>query len=84
LFFWQTSQEVEDKIQKGETTVASRQGTDQAAVHSMRVDVWSGMFLSNVVMFFIIAACGGNSFSSWYNQHPNFGPSRRSPATNRR
>lgn len=25
----------------------------------MRLDVWSGMFLSNVVMFFIIAACGG-------------------------
>lgn len=62
LFFWQTSQEVEDKILKGETTVASRQGTDQAAVHSMRVDVWSGMFLSNVVMFFIIAACGAILF----------------------
>ncbi len=62
LFFWQTSQEVEDKILKGETTVASRQGTDQAAIHSMRVDVWSGMFLSNVVMFFIIAACGAILF----------------------
>ena len=62
LFFWQTSQEVEDKILKGETTVASRQGTDQAAVHSMRVDVWSGMFLSNVVMFFIIAASGAILF----------------------
>ena len=24
----------------------------------MRIDVWSGMFLSNLVMFFIIAACG--------------------------
>jgi NRAMP (natural resistance-associated macrophage protein)-like metal ion transporter len=62
LFFWQTSQEVEDKILKGETTMASRQGTDQAAVHSMRVDVWSGMFLSNVVMFFIIAASGAILF----------------------
>jgi NRAMP (natural resistance-associated macrophage protein)-like metal ion transporter len=62
LFFWQTSQEVEDKILKGETTMASRQGTDQAAIHSMRVDVWSGMFLSNVVMFFIIAACGAILF----------------------
>ena len=28
----------------------------------MRIDVWSGMFLSNVVMFFIIAACGGILF----------------------
>jgi Mn2+/Fe2+ NRAMP family transporter len=25
----------------------------------MRIDVWSGMFLSQLVMFFIIAACGG-------------------------
>jgi Mn2+/Fe2+ NRAMP family transporter len=25
----------------------------------MRVDVWTGMFLSNLVMFFIIAAAGG-------------------------
>ena len=62
LFFWQTSQEVENQILEGKTTVASRQGADQAAVHSMRVDVWSGMFLSNVVMFFIIAASGAILF----------------------
>ena len=29
----------------------------------MRVDVWSGMFISNLVMFFIIAACGSILFS---------------------
>jgi Mn2+/Fe2+ NRAMP family transporter len=29
----------------------------------MRIDVWSGMFLSNIVMFFIIAACGGVLFT---------------------
>jgi Mn2+/Fe2+ NRAMP family transporter len=28
----------------------------------MRTDVWSGMFLSNIVMFFIIAACGATLF----------------------
>ena len=28
----------------------------------MRLDVWSGMFLSNLVMFFIIAACGAVLF----------------------
>ena len=28
----------------------------------MRIDVWSGMFLSNVVMFFIIAACASVLF----------------------
>lgn len=59
LFFWQTSQEVEDEIVQGKTTIAMRQGTDKQSVKSMRVDVWSGMFLSNLVMFFIVAACGG-------------------------
>jgi Mn2+/Fe2+ NRAMP family transporter len=28
----------------------------------MRIDVWSGMFLSNIVMFFIISACGAILF----------------------
>ena len=62
LFFWQTAQEVEDEIVQGKTTIAMRQGTDKLSVKNMRVDVWSGMFLSNVVMFFIVAACGGILF----------------------
>lgn len=63
LFFWQTSQEVEEQISGGNTTLASRQGTDPKAIRKMRVDVWSGMFLSNMVMFFIIAVCGATLFS---------------------
>ncbi len=58
LFFWQTSQEVEDQVAAGKTSIASREGTTKKAVAEMRTDVWSGMLLSNVVMFFIIAACG--------------------------
>lgn len=63
LFFWQTSQEVENKIMDGETSIASRKGASPHQIKSMRVDVWSGMFLSNVVMFFIIAACGALLFT---------------------
>lgn len=62
LFFWQTSQEVEEQILQGKTTVHERRHTEAADVKSMRIDVWSGMLLSNVVMFFIIAACGGILF----------------------
>ncbi len=59
LFFWQTSQEVEEQILQGKTTLRQRRvATSRADVRSMRIDVWSGMFLSNLVMFFIIAACG--------------------------
>ncbi|HVV25926.1 MAG TPA: divalent metal cation transporter [Candidatus Saccharimonadales bacterium] len=62
LFFWQTSQEIEDQIAVGKTTVALRRGTDKPTIKKMRIDVWSGMLLSNVVMFFIIAACGAVLF----------------------
>lgn len=65
LFFWQTSQEVEEQILLGKTTVHQRRGyTDPKDIKSMRIDVWSGMFLSNIVMFFIIAACGGVLFTN--------------------
>ncbi len=63
LFFWQTSQEVEEQIAAGQTTVLSRQGAQPKEIKKMRIDVWSGMFLSNIVMFFIIAACGSVLFS---------------------
>lgn len=62
LFFWQTSQEVEGQILQGKLTVHDRRPTDKAEVTRMRFDVWSGMFLSNMVMFFIIAAAGGILF----------------------
>lgn len=64
LFFWQTSQEVEEQIADGRTTLASRQGATDDEIKRMRTDVWSGMFLSNVVMFFIIAACAAVLFSN--------------------
>ena len=57
LFFWQASQEVEEEVQKGRTTAQLRKGTTKKELREMRIDVWSGMFLSNIAMFFIIAAC---------------------------
>lgn len=64
LFFWQTSQEVEEQILQGKTTLHERRTATAAEdVKSMRIDVWSGMFLSNLVMFFIIAVCGGLLFT---------------------
>lgn len=59
LFFWQTSQEVEEEILEGKTTVKLRKNNcNDEQISEMRIDVWSGMLLSNVVMFFIIAANG--------------------------
>lgn len=59
LFFWQTSQEVEEAIADGEKSVESRvEAVSDENITDMRIDIWSGMFLSNLAMFFIIAACG--------------------------
>jgi len=58
LFFWQTSQEVEEAESLGETSIKSRkESVNNEVIKNMRVDVWSGMFLSNLAMFFIITAC---------------------------
>jgi NRAMP (natural resistance-associated macrophage protein)-like metal ion transporter len=62
LFFWQSSQEIEDEISHGKTTLEERKDIDAKQVHGMRTDIWSGMFFSNLVMFFIIAACGAILF----------------------
>jgi NRAMP (natural resistance-associated macrophage protein)-like metal ion transporter len=64
LFFWQTSQEVEEQILGGNVSIAERkQNMNAEHLKSMRIDVWSGMLLSNIVMFFIIAACAAVLFS---------------------
>jgi len=64
LFFWQTSQEVEEQILEGKTSLKLRQEeTTDLEIKNMRADVWSGMLLSNIVMFFIIAACGATLFA---------------------
>lgn len=62
LFFWETSQEVEEKISAGKTTLAQRQEINHQEIKKMRLDVWMGMLLSNLVMFFIIAVAAGTLF----------------------
>lgn len=63
LFFWQTSQEVEEEILAGKTNLQMRQETSDNQIKRMRIDVWSGMFLSNIVMFFIILTTAATLFS---------------------
>jgi NRAMP (natural resistance-associated macrophage protein)-like metal ion transporter len=64
LFFWQTSQEVEEDILRGETSVAARRAeASPEALSRMRIDVWSGMAFSNLITFFIFAACAGTLYA---------------------
>jgi len=54
LFFWQASQEVEEERKKGRHTMEEREGATDEELRSSRTDVITGMFFSNLVMYFII------------------------------
>src|SRR5213594_1852227 len=56
LFFWQASQEVEEEKARGRRTAAQRRGATPHELADARLDVNTGMFFSNVVMYFIILA----------------------------
>jgi NRAMP (natural resistance-associated macrophage protein)-like metal ion transporter len=53
LFFWQASQEVEEERAMGRT-LAQRRGATVEELRGLRVDVITGMFASNFIMYFII------------------------------
>jgi len=54
LFFWQASQEVEEERKEGEMTVEARRGASDAELRKSRTDTITGMFFSNLIMYFII------------------------------
>ncbi len=65
LFFWQTSQEVEEEIDRGARSIRARiLAVSDRSLSAMRIDVWIGMFFSNIVMFFIILATAVTLFRS--------------------
>lgn len=54
-FFWQANQEVDEQIDEGLKTPRSRVGMSAGDLKWMRADVVSGMLVSQVVCWFIIA-----------------------------
>jgi len=54
LFFWGASQEVEEERKIGRQTVEERKGATDEELRKSRTDVITGMFFSNLVMYFII------------------------------
>jgi NRAMP (natural resistance-associated macrophage protein)-like metal ion transporter len=56
LFFWQASHEVEQEKAQGRRTLAQRRGATAHELSDARLDVVTGMFFSNVAMFFIMLA----------------------------
>jgi Mn2+/Fe2+ NRAMP family transporter len=64
LFFWQSSEEVEEQIEMGRTTKRSRRGASAGELRYSAIDVTVGMAFSNVVMYFIILATALTLFKS--------------------
>jgi NRAMP (natural resistance-associated macrophage protein)-like metal ion transporter len=65
LFFWQTSQEVEEEILEGKVSLKLRQSeVTPSEMKKMRIDVISGMFFSNLITFFIIITCAATLFKA--------------------
>lgn len=62
LFFWQASEEVEEEIAMGRSSILKRLGATKEELKSMRTDVFIGMLMSNIVMFFIIMTVGATLF----------------------
>ena len=56
LFFWQASQEVEEEKAMGRRMIRQRQGVTDKEIVTRKLDVGTGTFFSNLVMYFIILA----------------------------
>jgi NRAMP (natural resistance-associated macrophage protein)-like metal ion transporter len=56
LFFWQTSQEVEEERAAGRRTRIERRGASRFELRIATIDVSIGMLVSNLIMYFIILA----------------------------
>jgi Mn2+/Fe2+ NRAMP family transporter len=56
LFFWQASQEVEQEKAMGRRMLVQRQGASSREISDRKLDVGTGTFFSNFVMYFIILA----------------------------
>ena len=64
LYTWQSNQEVEEEIAMGRRRLAQRKGATRKELKETRVDVVSGMFFSNLVMYFIILSTASTLFKS--------------------
>ncbi|MDQ3919208.1 MAG: Nramp family divalent metal transporter [Acidobacteriota bacterium] len=56
LFFWQASEEVEEEVQMGRTTLAEREGATHEELKHASLDTFIGMLFCNVVFYFVILA----------------------------
>ncbi|HEX7771067.1 MAG TPA: Nramp family divalent metal transporter, partial [Pyrinomonadaceae bacterium] len=64
LYTWQSNQEVEEEIAMGRRRLYQRKGATKKELKETRADVVSGMFFSNLVMYFIILSTASTLFKN--------------------
>lgn len=64
LFFWQASEEVEEEISMGRQTLEERQGATFAELKNATLDTDVGMFICNLVFYFVIVAAAATLHKS--------------------
>ncbi len=64
LWFWQASQEVEERIARGGIRLWQRKGTSETELKYAAWDVNIGMVFSNLIMYFIILAAAATLFKT--------------------
>ncbi len=66
LYFWQTSSEVEEEVEEGKIRSMGQPPphVTSSEIRHMHTDVFSGMFFSNVVMWFIIFTAASTLFKN--------------------
>jgi len=64
LYTWQSNQEVEEEIAMGRRRLSDRKGATKKELQHTKADVISGMFFSNLVMYFIILSTASTLFKT--------------------
>jgi NRAMP (natural resistance-associated macrophage protein)-like metal ion transporter len=64
LYTWQSNQEVEEEIAMGRRRLSQRKGATRRELKETKTDVVSGMFFSNLVMYFIILSTASTLFKA--------------------
>jgi NRAMP (natural resistance-associated macrophage protein)-like metal ion transporter len=64
LFFWQATQEVEEEISMGRKRLWQRKGASNTELKYAAIDVNIGMFVSQLVMYFIILTTASTLFTA--------------------
>jgi NRAMP (natural resistance-associated macrophage protein)-like metal ion transporter len=64
LFFWQASQEVEEELKMGRTTLREREGATDRELKIAEIDVDAGMLFASAVFYFVVLASAATLHAS--------------------